>query len=850
MKTIFTIALAAVLFLAVLQPLHAQTISLTIDPSGKPSIAMGAGTLADKQISVLPVTVTSGIRIAYLNLSGKAPLIALKGSDNSAFGVLDVPGLPAFFTNSNILSTGNDFKIKLNTHTYNLNRPFVIYLGVNDNAPGVISASFVPTLAAAAPVGPAAGQPAANTAANTSPAPPAYQPGSAVYDALKLSLAKQVTLDDIKTILSVYFPNTNLKTLAEVIAAIDSNPILKNVMDAQYLGNRKAPLNGAAEAGEQPSSGLSLSSVGGLDITSIADGLAQFLVKRAKEELSTAFFSKLQQAIQNEPDLTTLLPKTSAVLGAIGKDGYNYNSYLQNLREAFKNDVANVDATLPGIIKNHEAYFKTKPGIVAAIYGGCFLDSALKRQVHPGDIIATYPVGTLKDLEPAWAASFQTVQLLSESLRDTASSDAYWVNIKYLRQLVGSTPGFHIYLGLLYQQALNNYGGIPFQSGGNSKLLTLLVKADADATTFTAYKTYIFQFAEKTGAINHMIKDYTKPGNDSLAAEQYKKYFDAAMDLVNYSLEVTKLPGVNTVLPGAAKLDADFQKYLALIQSVSDLAIDISRKNYSSAINQAVAILGQLDLQGTLKTELADAKHKLKTAQENDKSHATYATKKAITDAQKSVDQCQASLTFYADVSKYGSFLAALATAKTGAQAEAVLEAFVLPAGSSSVKRESAGNIALNAYIGLFSGYEQIQGIKTSPSFNSYGLTAPIGVSFSLGQRQLFTPWNSGGHSSFSAFISLIDIGAVAAYRVKNDTTAQVPTITLKNIFSPGLFLSIGLPKTPLSINLGAQTGPSLREINHNSSVPTNDISNRLYWRYSISLVVDIPMLNLSTRSK
>jgi len=200
---------------------------------------------------------------------------------------------------------------------------------------------------------------------------------------------------------------------------------------------------------------------------------------------------------------------------------------------------------------------------------------------------------------------------------------------------------------------------------------------------------------------------------------------------------------------------------------------------------------------------------------------------------------------------KYGAFMAAVATAKNSDEMESAIEAFVLPAGSSSVKRESPFNVSLNAYTGLFLGHESIQGISDKRIFNTYGVTAPIGISISRGERHLFNPWCGNGHASYSVFISLIDIGAAAAFRFKDDTTAQVPKIQLKNILSPGIFLSIGLPKMPISFNLGAQMGPNLRQIdNNNNSRPSADASNRIYVRYSASLVVDIPLLNLYTKSR
>jgi len=109
--------------------------------------------------------------------------------------------------------------------------------------------------------------------------------------------------------------------------------------------------------------------------------------------------------------------------------------------------------------------------------------------------------------------------------------------------------------------------------------------------------------------------------------------------------------------------------------------------------------------------------------------------------------------------------------------------------------------------------------------------------------------WRKGEKGwSTSLFLSLIDVGAVAAFRFKDDETEQVPTIQLKDIFAPGAFISLGIPKSPLSMNMGIQGGPNLRKINLSGT--GNDFENRMYTRYSFSLAVDIPIFNFYSRSR
>lgn len=179
-------------------------------------------------------------------------------------------------------------------------------------------------------------------------------------------------------------------------------------------------------------------------------------------------------------------------------------------------------------------------------------------------------------------------------------------------------------------------------------------------------------------------------------------------------------------------------------------------------------------------------------------------------------------------LTKYGGFIAAMLSAESSDEVAAVIETYALPSGSARIKRESYFNISVNSYLGLYGGWDKAH--RWSP-----GVSAPVGVALSWGTKK-------GG--SFSIFPTLIDIGAVTAFRFKDDTS-QVAKIYLREIFSPGLFLSFGIRKLPISINIGGQFAPLLGRVVAGS----NDYNIKRYTRVSASLLVDIPLLNLYNRA-
>jgi hypothetical protein len=581
------------------------------------------------------------------------------------------------------------------------------------------------------------------------------------------------------------------------------NSVLVSVFDSIDLNNIQAGNAGASVSSL-------FSSIGGLDVTNIADGLAKFIVKRAKQELSIAFFQKFKDDIEKHQDLKTLFPQTWEILRTIDQEIYNYSNYIKSLREAFRTDLNNIDEYLPNVVDSH-AVFESSPyfELGLALKTGCYISSSLKHDMHPGDNLDAYPLSLFNNPPPADVAklnilkgAIQSLQLLSESLREgDTSKHSYWVRMDKIRQVVSDKGAFKIYLGLLLQVAHIKYENITFDS--TIDFYSLLNKPenvqkfDNSTEIYGAYKNYILNFGSKVNEISKMIKEFDKAASDSIKVEQYASYFNAAAGLVKYCLEVSTLPVLrdNEILKN---LKSNSKKYFEIAGEATQLVIAINRKNYSEIANHVIVIYTKIAVESAIAPNTSQV---------------------------------------VVLMAEYASFMANMINAKSSAEVASVIEDAALPVGSSSIKRKTPFNVSLNAYAGFFVGHEYIKKIDDKHVVNSYGVTAPIGVAMSWGKK---CGWSS------SLFISLIDLGAVAAFRVNNDSIASVPTIQLKDIFSPGAFLSIGVPKSPISFNLGAQFGPNLRKV----EASKNDYSNKTYVRVSASICVDIPLLNFYTSPK
>src|SRR5258706_3651857 len=549
-----------------------------------------------------------------------------------------------------------------------------------------------------------------------------YKVGYLFYDALKLKELYSNYMDDttgndvettdqIKRILSLY----NITDAAK----LDSNKFLND-----FFPNLFSTKGGQLNAAFLPSLSSITSSIGGLDVTNIADGLAKFLVKRAKQELSMAFFDKLKKVIERAKDLQTLFPQTSYLLTAMGEEIYNYEAYVQNLREAFKDDIKNLPDNFPGIIDNHKGkgeFFDNKhQDLEAALRTACYVVNALQEQTHPGDILDNYPVQFLDTIPSKnYKGAVQTLQLISAALKDTANSDtaSYWVNLKKVREMAGDRITLKIYLGLIYQKAKMN--AIEFDKGF---FLTALLKAVAINfnSDYDAYKRFIQGFATRLDGLNKMVKNYNKPATDSLALELYAKYFTATIDMIEYCTAVGDLPHFSDSKIGS--LHKELKPYFNIAYASADLTIAINRKNYSAAINKAVFIYDEIIAKKSI--DASPQKGNARAMDKKIKQMRQLSKETGIAlveiDTETIIDSMHSSpRRTLVNLVKYGSFMASVATAKTSDDVEIAIETFALPAGSSKIKRESAFNVSLNGYAGIYYGHEFIPGIKDKLAFNS-----------------------------------------------------------------------------------------------------------------------------------
>ncbi len=616
----------------------------------------------------------------------------------------------------------------------------------------------------------------------------------------KLVLTEDTVSNEAKVIIKRYLVEGVKLDPFNVKAAFKDNPYLDMEKAAQNMG----AISGGNFSGLGANQGASPS---GFSVTNLADGLARFLVKRTKQELSMAFFEGFKEKIKDNAYLEHFCPYTRSELLLIDSDVYQFNDYLESLREGFTADMS----ALPGSTESFMRDPSLCPNCQAKPAGKVVTDflhiaqqmvngeppvDMIAYLAEPGSAIQSAP--TTEPQLYNMASGLRFLNIISESFRNPASDNKRmpWYTASEIREEFKDPIVIRIYLGLLWQRV----DKIQFtdDSGTQFALMrNLMSKANTGANLVETWRNSIQSLSEMTQAIQFGLN--SSASTTSTVVDDFFSYSQSVTDL----LQAVNQTG-RTILD--RQKDLIPIDYILLMRQCNSLYFNVRQRNFVGAVSNVIYCLSMLG---------------------GDKDNI-------------------------ATMLKYANFMAAIAEASSPEDMERAIESFALPPGSSQMKKQPGRfAVALNAYTGLAGGYEYLNSEKTPKPFGA--ITAPLGLSMSWGlgnhvkrdkpdsnapnkekdSKNKVYSWGSLGF-----FVPLIDVGAVTAYRFKDSTAQDLPELTWGNILSPGLYVVYDLPgKIPVAVGYGAQIGPSLRQIT-TSGGPVNKSG----WRHGLFATVDIPI--------
>jgi hypothetical protein len=621
--------------------------------------------------------------------------------------------------------------------------------------------------------------------------------------------------------------------------ALDGNPFGLAAYIPQALLDPNAPV---AQALAGPTQAFNAFSA-----PALAGALTQVIIKRAKEELTATFFQQMKQELKDNPELAVLFPQTSNFIQNI--DSYLYAGFLNTLRQAFVQDLTNLNANVKPFLYSSrvKAYIDSHANlrfVYLAIPMSNFVAAISKKEGLANSIRYLYPDPAIKDFNENVYTAMAMFAVVSESVRD-ATSAKEWISFADFQLKILNDPiAANLFFGLLYESVKD------LTINGNS--FGTFVTPDNKAGLIAIFKDLLDIYQNVQGGLS-AIKAKVD-GGKALTADDIEY-------ITSTSLKV--LQSVLKDISTFAKLDetavSQANAILVACQSMLDVAKNISQSNYSSAVMNFLImsedLLSVKQNLGIGTTTTASVKANLTTvsvAVENSTIPNKDKIKKQIDKANNKIQSTTA--TFDAEgllqkLLKYGSFMAAMAEAKTQDDLTSALDAAILPTGSSSIKHYSSFSISVNSYIGAGYNVERYNSGDPSHvkvSLPTLGVSLPVGVGFNWGFRGNII-------GSGSLFISVIDLGAIASFKLNspdNVSGKSLPDFTWQNLLAPGAYLVLGrILNTPLAIGLGAQKGPQLRSISYDATNGSSiNLDDKQVLRFGGFLSVDIPLFNIYSK--
>lgn len=551
----------------------------------------------------------------------------------------------------------------------------------------------------------------------------------------------------------------------------------KQVLDSNPFFRKVGFFNSYAEdktafsESTSPASPNILGSLGGLDVTKYVQAFADFLRDRIKEELTVAYLDKLKRMIETSEELQYLLPKTRTVF--LSNDAFNIPNMGATYKAAFAEDLQNL---MPNFEK---MVFSVDKDVYKTLRSSDGFISFLAAY-HFVDMSAKsyHPADILRYLNQQYEYKE------NETLKTTyaiAVLNMFSQNLldtsgkKWIdRNLLRtiSKDEVYMFLGLLYEK-------YPVIFNAKIGMRTLVEILSSDLTENKVVDK-LFDLLLIINTVDDRIKGF-KESSDK--GETVLSYFinnaDALIELVDYATDLANIKPVNK---------ADYYKWKSVIEHTIEGSKAIKEND-----------LGKLGVNViTIINELVPADEQWKK-----------------------------------NLTEFIKILTDITNAKTSDDIKALLDNYAAPVHSYRVARMYKTSAAFASYPGIYGGLEY--NAKSKSSAGTFGVTAPIGFSFS---RQL------KDSASASLFISVFDIGAALSYRFNNDTTDLPSKIYFGQIFSPGIFAIYGFKKSPLALKFGVQYAPLLREIKTDENI----YKDAGVWRASLAITVDVPVFILSRK--
>jgi hypothetical protein len=576
-------------------------------------------------------------------------------------------------------------------------------------------------------------------------------------------------------------------------ADVESNPFLKALVGSGQTDLHKRVSLGAGA--KTPVAGTGPTSPFSFDLpTAVADYFGTAIANQARTYLISAVLQTIQtQAAKTDlaKPLKIMLPKTSRYLAQLTPADRVDPTTLTNLREDAKQDLAALPENLEQLVATFDpnkdlatysihilvtagtlVYAKEKPAAVIdklEVSGNSFVQGTVDPSAQHVDAVLKFVTIVSHILRMPDRETWLPVDKI-EACLNGANVTAQDKEIFVLAAL-----------GLSYAHDGALYDAIPAEVGESGALASLVSDAkrlDAVVQLISGIGPSMQQLTNDTNALSKA----TNGTVDLADVTTMINHLQTALSLIVDSNDGASALA-NSVFPTLASDIAQLDVDLGELSTGVDLLLAAKQKNYVLLWQDAITLIPVILVAP---------------------SDTTPGGKAQI-----------AFVAFFK--SGVGKLLVDLPKAKTTADFEAILNSDLNTGNNYEAKQLSAFSIDLNGFLGVEAGRESLIGDIGTAARRKFraGVFAPVGVELTWGTSRGGFFYNDAAIGSFSAFVSVIDVGAVASYRAGGGT-GSLPSVTWSNIVAPGIFAVVEFRDLPFCILIGSEYGPGLRSVTSN----------------------------------
>lgn len=517
----------------------------------------------------------------------------------------------------------------------------------------------------------------------------------------------------------------------------------------------------------------------------VINGVSNFMAGRFKQELLNMLINQVYNDILHEKDsviLMKLFPRTHKLVENIKKtkSNSNYTIDFMLLKQTAQKDIENLPKSFVEGIDNILIDKSIKPESKDLIRLGYYIYSKSKNEKRLDHFISSLANAKYSTNDSKIKRLVDITDMLSMSLIDTGSkSNTLWINPTENLDIYSRQPDMktQLYFGLLLEQLR----AIP------------------------AFKSYV-----------DTIEKYAKSKQNNI-----QKSIQTLNNLVSFNNELLYL---YTNLKSKDFKITTTEEFIYYLQQFNEAIVTLGRQLEADSI---------LSFNSNHYINVLDHSAKMLSVLESFSKKEYY---KAIPGM---IMEFSNFVGTNHNLRRKLAFLSQLASITRSDEMENLLNSYALPVGSSSIKRGASFNCSLNGYVGITGGREW-DGKSAGENYN-FGLTAPIGFSFSL---------LIGNKSNWSFFCSLLDLGTMVNKRLNGDNT-DYPGLKVEQFLAPGAGLYYNFQNIPITFGVHYFPYiPSLRSIRSEPINGTSVETNLNISRLNLSLLIDIPFFTIYNKDK